>query len=199
MARFSERSYSPSNAFKNMGSGFWAKYRDDLLIYAKDRTRVDIPEKIHSEWDGFLHRRGGIDIRIDWAIALYDHGDWPDLQQDVEEGTASSGAIEETSEVKTERPAVPSERDIQTRHRTEETQHGGQDVNKPSNSSDERQTIKRKCSNCRFSKNPERCGHGMLGPCDDWVEATKVEEWWPTWEDMKRAEYEDYRSRYKEL
>ena len=58
-------------------------------------------------------------------------------------------------------------------------------------------SIPRKCSNCRLSKNPERCGHGLLGPCDDWVEATSIEEHWPTWEDMKRANREDLRSRYR--
>ena len=197
MARYSERSYSPSSAFKNMGSGFWAKYRDDLLIYAKDRSRVDVPEKIHSEWDGFLHRPNGTNIRIEWAMALYDHGDWPDLPQEAEEETPSPDVAEEPDDKKPEPPTVQIKRDAQVRRQTTAKQHVKQNVSKPSTS--DKPTVKRKCSNCRYSKNPDRCGHGMLGPCDDWVEATKVEEWWPTWDDMKRAEREDYRNRYREL
>ena len=52
-------------------------YREDLRVFAENRSRADIPQKIHDEWDNAAHCSAyGTDIRIEWALAIYDHGDW---------------------------------------------------------------------------------------------------------------------------
>ena len=78
MPKYVEKDYSVSKALENIGDYFWRLYNVDLLTFAKDRTRTDIPEKIHEEWDDGALKRSpfGTDIRIEWALALYDHGDW---------------------------------------------------------------------------------------------------------------------------
>lgn len=77
MPKYKEENYSLSCALQNIGDYFWRLYRDDLKIYAENRHRHDIPEKIHAEWDPVKNfSPAGTDIRIEWAVAIYDHGDW---------------------------------------------------------------------------------------------------------------------------
>lgn len=77
MSRYKESDYSLSYALQNIGDYFWRLYRDDLKAYAVNRSRKDILQRIHDEWN---HAAGctpnGTDIRIEWAVAIYDHGDW---------------------------------------------------------------------------------------------------------------------------
>ena len=155
MSRYDERSYSKQYALKNIGAAFLEKYRSDLLAYAQDRTRSDIPARIHEEWDATGRSPSGTDIRIEWALALYDHDDWPGVKKAAETKEPGKRQTAETAD-------------------------------------------KKRCSNCFYSKNPDNCPYGMLGPCEGWREATEKEDYWPTWEDMKRAEYADYRERYRE-
>ena len=158
MSRYSEDSYTPEAAFRNIGASFWESYEGDLLAFAIDRSKTYIPKRIHVEWDGSGRSAYGTDIRIEWALALYDHGDWPGCEKPAAEGA-------------TEPPGQDSR----------EAKQGN---------------IEKKCSNCFHSKNPNSCGHGLLGPCEDWREATEPEGHWPTWDDMKRAQYGDLMSRY---
>ena len=51
MPKYVEKDYSVSKALENIGDYFWRLYNVDLLTFAKDRTRTDIPEKIHEVWD----------------------------------------------------------------------------------------------------------------------------------------------------
>ncbi len=77
MPRYSEQDYTLTYALENIRLGFWQEYHEDLYSYAVDRSRTDILEKIHKEWT--LRRgksRNGTEIRIEWAIAIYEHGDW---------------------------------------------------------------------------------------------------------------------------
>lgn len=76
MARYQEKNYSVATALKNIGEYFWQRYREDLKIYAQNPTRADILEKIHNEWDKSGVSPFGTDIRIEWAVAIYRHGDW---------------------------------------------------------------------------------------------------------------------------
>lgn len=212
MRKYSDHLYSPSRAMKSIGSNFWGKYRADLLAYAKDQTRSGIPERIHADWDGFFHWPCCTDKRIEWAVALFEHGDWPNLEQDGEGNPSptSSSAKQANTPIPTE-PDTPtqsklsSQAQVSSRKKQPERKQAQTSQKKPTRTQATATTkavvpaIEKKCSNCRFAKNPDRCGHGMFGPCEDWVKATKVEEYWPTWDDMKRAEYEDYRSRYREL
>lgn len=69
--------YSISYALENIGDYFWRLYREDLRTFAENRSRVDIPARIHAEWNLPPHRTApGTDIRIRWALEIYDHGDW---------------------------------------------------------------------------------------------------------------------------
>jgi len=77
MSRYNERNYSVSNALQNIGDYFWRLYREDLKAFAEDRTRQDIPRRIHEEWNPSAGcTPNGTNIRIEWALAIYDHGDW---------------------------------------------------------------------------------------------------------------------------
>ena len=77
MPRYKEKDYTLENALKNIGSSFWQIYKDDLYEYAKDSSRKDIFERIHKEWDESRHMSpNGTNIRIEWAVAIYNHGDW---------------------------------------------------------------------------------------------------------------------------
>ena len=77
MPPYNEKDYSISEALKNIGEYFWKLYREDLKEYAQDRTRIDIVKRIHTEWDNLTHSAAsGTEIRIRWALAIYDHGDW---------------------------------------------------------------------------------------------------------------------------
>ena len=78
MSIYSEKNYSLSRALENIGAGFWSMYKDALKTYAEDRSRTDILEQIHAEWDSKYNCSPfGTNIRIDWAIkGIYDHGDW---------------------------------------------------------------------------------------------------------------------------
>jgi hypothetical protein len=78
MPKYSEHSYSPQSALNNIGVTFWEEYKNALFAYAEDRSNTSIPETIHSEWDALGHSSSGTNIRIEWALALYDHGDWPE-------------------------------------------------------------------------------------------------------------------------
>ena len=63
--------YSMAYALQNIGDYFWRLYNEDLLVYMKDRRRIDVVERIHQEWDsatGCL--ASGTDIRIRWAIEI---------------------------------------------------------------------------------------------------------------------------------
>ena len=69
--------YSISYALWNIGDYFWRLYREDLRFFAENRTRTDIVQRIHIEWDSTSGcAPSGTDIRIGWALAIYDHGDW---------------------------------------------------------------------------------------------------------------------------
>lgn len=77
MAKYRPKNYSLPLAIKNIGITFWRLYRNDLKVFAEDRTRLDILQKIHNEWDGPNNcTASGTQIRFDWAMAIYDHGDW---------------------------------------------------------------------------------------------------------------------------
>lgn len=77
MAKYKPENYSLALALKNIGVSFWRFYRDDLKIFAEDRNRLDIIEKIHREWNCPNNcTAAGTQIRIEWAMAIYDHGDW---------------------------------------------------------------------------------------------------------------------------
>lgn len=77
MPKYKESDYSLSYALQNIGDYFWRLYRDDLKAYATNRARKDIPQRIHDEWDRAAQCSPfGTDIRIEWALAIYDHGDW---------------------------------------------------------------------------------------------------------------------------
>ena len=68
--------YNVAYALQNIGDYFWRLYNEDLLVYAKE-CRREIVERIHQEWNsatGCL--ASGTDIRIRWAIEIYNHGDW---------------------------------------------------------------------------------------------------------------------------
>lgn len=77
MPRYEEEKYSLCYALANIGDYFWRRYQNDLKIYAENRERKDIPQRIHAEWDHEMKLSpNGTDIRIEWALAIYDHGDW---------------------------------------------------------------------------------------------------------------------------
>lgn len=78
MSKYSEENYSLSRALENIGAVFWSKYKDLLKTYAEDRSRTDILEQIHAEWDSMYNcNPSGTNIRIDLAIkGIYDHDDW---------------------------------------------------------------------------------------------------------------------------
>lgn len=75
MPKYSEKTYSPQYALRNIGAAFWDEYSSALLAYAKDRPRADILAEIHTDWDARGNSPVGTDTRIEWALALYDHGD----------------------------------------------------------------------------------------------------------------------------
>lgn len=69
--------YNISYALWNIGDYFWRLYREDLKAFAENRNRADIIERIHKEWDTASGcKASGTDIRIKWALEIYDHGDW---------------------------------------------------------------------------------------------------------------------------
>ena len=69
--------YSISYALWNIGDYFWRLYREDLRFFAENRSRTDIVERIHAEWNPTSGcTSSGTNIRIEWALAIYDHGDW---------------------------------------------------------------------------------------------------------------------------
>lgn len=77
MARYNGKNYSLPYALENIGEYFWRIYQDDLFEYAKDQSRKDIFESIHQTWDAQMNMSSkGTDIRIEWAVAIYNHGDW---------------------------------------------------------------------------------------------------------------------------
>lgn len=77
MPKYNEKDYSLLTALENIGDYFWRNYQDDLRLYAENRNRTDIPQRIHEEWDTTMNMSPyGTDIRIEWALAIYDHGDW---------------------------------------------------------------------------------------------------------------------------
>ena len=76
MSRYSEETYTLEYALQNIGRGFWNKYKDDLDEFVRDTSRIDIANKIHREWDKLGNSPVGTNIRIEWAVAIYKHGDW---------------------------------------------------------------------------------------------------------------------------
>lgn len=99
MPKYREKDYSLTYALQNIGDYFWRLYRDDLKQFAQDRTRTDIPERIHEEWDNgpLKFSPFGTDIRIEWAIAIYEHGDWEEaLTTSVPPYTQAEESVEIT-------------------------------------------------------------------------------------------------------
>lgn len=77
MPKYNGKNYSLSYALENIGDNFWRMYQDDLFEYAKDQSRKDIFERIHQNWDCPMQMSpNGTNIRIEWAVAIYEHGDW---------------------------------------------------------------------------------------------------------------------------
>ncbi len=77
MPKYNGTNYSLPYALENIGDYFWRIYQDDLLEYAKDQSRKDIFERIHQSWDAPMQMSpNGTNIRIEWAVAIYNHGDW---------------------------------------------------------------------------------------------------------------------------
>ena len=76
MPRYKESEYSLENALMNIGEYFWTCYQDSLLSYAQDPAKTEIIDTIHKEWDRDGMSPFGTDIRIEWAVAIYQHGDW---------------------------------------------------------------------------------------------------------------------------
>ena len=69
--------YKVSYALWNIGDYFWRLYREDLRVFAENRNRTDIVRRIHQEWDAPPERTAsGTDLRIRWALEIYNHGDW---------------------------------------------------------------------------------------------------------------------------
>ena len=69
--------YSLPYALWIIGDYFWRLYQEDLRLFAEDRNRKDIVQRIHTEWDAASGCKPyGTEIRIGWALAIYDHGDW---------------------------------------------------------------------------------------------------------------------------
>ena len=77
MPRYNGKNYSLEYALENIGDYFWRIFREDLFEYAKDQSRQDIVENIHHDWDMPTKCTPvGTDWRIEWAVAIYNHGDW---------------------------------------------------------------------------------------------------------------------------
>lgn len=77
MPRYKEEEYSLENALQNINIKFLQLYQEELKTYAQHPERLDIVEKIHSEWDKkYGLTPSGTDIRIEWSTAIYAHGDW---------------------------------------------------------------------------------------------------------------------------
>ena len=77
MPKYQPEDYSLPYALQNIGYSFWKNYQNDLLTLAKNRQRTDIIEKIHSEWNATTNCiPTGTNIRIEWAMAIFDYGDW---------------------------------------------------------------------------------------------------------------------------
>ena len=77
MSKYTEKDYTLHKALENIGDYFRRLYRDDLRVYAQDRPRKDILQRIREQWDNAARCNPfGTDIRIEWAMAIYDHGDW---------------------------------------------------------------------------------------------------------------------------
>ena len=200
--KYNEVLYSAHVAMKNIGVRFWDKYEDDLFAFAKDRSKTDIVASIHASWDRFWRFPSWTDKRIDWALALYDHGDWPGLVQPAKEADTTIPASATNPKPK---PASKQNASQQLKKVTPPSKppkpkpKPNKQAQTAASKKPSKPHVKKKCSNCYLANNPDRCGHGMFGPCEDWRPETKHEDYWPTWDDMKRAEQEDYRSRYKEL
>lgn len=77
MARYNEKDYSLETALRNINVNFLRMFQDDLLTLAKNPDRMDIVRKIHEAWNHKYNcSPSGTDIRIEWAMAIYRHGDW---------------------------------------------------------------------------------------------------------------------------
>ena len=76
MPKYREKDYSVENALYNIGDYFWKRYYEDLKTYVQNPWRKDIVERIHEDWDRNGMSPYGTDIRIEWAVQIYEHGDW---------------------------------------------------------------------------------------------------------------------------
>lgn len=77
MPRYKEKDYSLENALQNININFLLLFQEELKTYAQHPECIDIVEKIHREWDEkYGLKSNGTDIRIEWAVAIYNHGDW---------------------------------------------------------------------------------------------------------------------------
>ena len=77
MPKYREEDYSLEYALLNININFFKYYQDDLKTYAQNPNRTDIVDRIHDEWDSKYNMSPyGTDIRIEWAVAIYEHGDW---------------------------------------------------------------------------------------------------------------------------
>lgn len=96
MPRYNGKNYSLEYALENIGEYFWKVYQKELFEYAKDPSRKDIVDGIHQTWDAEMNKSSvGTDIRIEWAVQIYNHGDWekstntsvPDYRNKVSDDT----------------------------------------------------------------------------------------------------------------
>ena len=77
MARYRESDYSLDTALWNINISFLHQFQEELKTYAQFPERIDLVEKIHNEWDRKMGLSAfGTTIRIEWAVAIYEHGDW---------------------------------------------------------------------------------------------------------------------------
>ena len=91
MPKYSEKDYSIDTALKNIGASFFRMFQNELRVYAENPKHIDIIQKIHSNWDDKYNCSPfGTDIRIEWAVAIYNHGDW-------QKALDKAGAIQEKS------------------------------------------------------------------------------------------------------
>jgi len=109
MGKYKPENYSLPLAIKNIGITFWRLYKNDLKIIAEDRTRSDIVQKIHNEWNAANNCSAvGTQIRIEWALAIYDHGDWdrtietPTVQSRIPDNKAIDSRLKYPAEYRCE-------------------------------------------------------------------------------------------------
>lgn len=77
MAGYREEEYTLETALRNINVNFLRMFQEELKVLAENPGRTDIVQKIHSEWNNKYNcNPNGTNIRIEWAVAIYHHGDW---------------------------------------------------------------------------------------------------------------------------